>query len=114
MEFKEFQQIVESNSRSIQALSESNSQAILTLTESTNRSIQALSNRISEVHSEAAAERRELREATLRVTLLTEGIAKLVVSLNDDRPTILGRLSRIENKVDQLLQRKNHSDAQES
>lgn len=82
MEFSELQSIVESNARSIEALA----------------------TRIAEVHQEAAEERAELREAMLRVTNLTEGIANLAVSLDDDRPTILGRLSRIENKIDQLLQ----------
>lgn len=78
------------------------------LVESNSRSIQALADRIAEltlVQEEAAEERQELREATLRVTALAEGIANLVVSLDDDRPTILGRLSRIENKVDRLLER---------
>lgn len=83
MELEQLQQLVESNSRSIQALAE----------------------RIAELTlvQEAAEERQELREATLRVTALTEGIANLV-SLDDNRPTILGRLSRIENRVDRLLE----------
>lgn len=87
MEFSELQQITESNSRSIQALAD----------------------RIAEltfVQEEAAEERRELREATLRLGNVAEGIANLLSSLDDDRPTILGRLSRIENKVDRLLEQR--------
>lgn len=78
-----------------------------TLVESNARSIQALADRLTELAENAAIERRELREATLRLTQLTEGIANLTVSLDDDRPTILGRLNRIENKVDQLLRDRN-------
>lgn len=86
MEFHELQQITESNSRAIQALADRIAELTL-------------------VQEEAAEERHELRQATLRLTELTEGIANLTSSLDDDRPTILGRLSRIENKVDRLLER---------
>ncbi len=87
--------------------------AIEQLTQSNSRAIQAMADQMAEERLETAehrsqteAERQELREAILRVTQLTEGIANLTVSLDDDRPTVLGRLSRIENKVDQLLQRR--------
>ena len=86
MEFSELQQIVESNARSIQALADSIAEMRL-------------------AQDEAREEREELRQATLRIASLTEGLANLTSSLDDDRPTILGRLSRIENKVDRLLQR---------
>lgn len=79
MEFHELQQIVESNSRAIQA--------------------------ILDTQAEAAEERQELREATLRLEQVASGIANLLSSLDEDRPTILGRLSRIENKVDKILER---------
>ncbi len=93
MEFHELQQIVESNSRAIQA--------------------------ILDAQVEARLEREELREAIIRLenastqhsdllqrlTTLNEGVVSLVDSLDEDRPTILGRLSRIENKVDRLLER---------
>lgn len=45
----------------------------------------------------AHAEREELRRATI-------GIANLLSSLDEDRPTILRKLNNIENKVDQLLE----------
>lgn len=48
----------------------------------------------------ASAEREELRRATI-------GIANLLSSLDSDRPTILRKLSTIENKVDRLLQQEN-------
>lgn len=91
MEFSELQQIVESTARSLQALSDDVAEMRLG---------------IDAIARNAAEERAELREATLRVANLAEGIANLVVSLDDDRPTILGRLSRIEDKVNRLLERR--------
>lgn len=81
MEFHELQQIVESNSRAIQALADR-------ITELTH------------VQEEAAEERAELRRATI-------GIANLLSSLDSDRPTILRKLNTIENKVDRILERGN-------
>lgn len=78
MEFHELQQIVESNARSIQALTDRQSQA--------------------------SQERQELREAVLRVIALTEGIANLTASLDEDRPTVLRKLNNIEQKLDRLLE----------
>lgn len=80
--------------------------AIEQLTQSNSRAIQAMADQMAEERLDTAEERQELREAILRVTQLTEGIANLTVSLDDDRPTVLGRLSRIENKVDRLLERR--------
>ncbi|OKH27142.1 hypothetical protein [Chroogloeocystis siderophila] len=47
----------------------------------------------------ARTEREELRQATI-------GIANLLASLDEDRPT-LRKLNTIENKLDRLLQREN-------
>ena len=62
---------------------------------------------ILDAMTEAAEERRELREATLRLEGVAEGIANLLSSLDEDRPTILRKLNTIENKVDRILQRGN-------
>ncbi len=78
MEFFELQQIVESNSRSIQALADRISE-------------------LTHIQEEAAEEREELRRATI-------GIANLLASLDEDRPTVLRKLNAIENKVDRLLE----------
>lgn len=69
--------------------------ALEQLAQSNSRAIQALLD--SMVDARKACE--ELRQAIIRITELTEGI-NLTVSLDDNRPTILGRLSRIKNKVD--------------
>jgi 2,3-bisphosphoglycerate-independent phosphoglycerate mutase len=53
---------------------------------------------------EALRERQELREAMIRLADTQEGIARLLGSLDEDRPTILRKLNTIEGKVDSLLQ----------
>jgi chromosome segregation ATPase len=79
------EQLVESNSRSIQAL---------------NDDLAELRLVVAEDHEQARQEREELRRATI-------GIANLLGSLDEDRPTILKKLNTIENKVDRLLERGN-------
>ena len=86
MEFHELQQLVESNARAIQALADDTAEFKLAVAES---------------HQQAAEERAELRQATI-------GIANLLSSLDSDRPTILRKLSIIENKVDRILERGNN------
>lgn len=78
MEFHELQQLVESNARSIQALGDRLSE-------------------LAHIQEEASEERAELRRATI-------GIANLLASLDEDRPTILRKLNTIENKIDRLLE----------
>lgn len=86
MEFNQLQQIVESNARSIQALSDWIAELI-------------------HVQEKAQEDRRELREATIRLERLSEGVVSLLGSLDEDRPTRLRKLNTIENKLDQLLNR---------
>ena len=80
-----------------------NQREIQQLVTSNSRSIQALADRIVELslaQEEAAEERAELRQATI-------GIANLLSSLDEDRPTVLRKLSTIETKLDLLLERGN-------
>lgn len=80
---EELKQLVESNARAIQALTDT---------------VNTFADTVSEAMQEAQAEREELREATI-------GIANLLASLDQDRPTILRKLTAIENKVDRILER---------
>ncbi len=107
------QQRVESNERMTrieqlteQQRAESNERLtrIEQLTESNSRAIQSLSDDVTTFRltteqniENASQEREELRRATL-------GIANLLASLDEDRPTILRKLNNIENKVDRLLE----------
>lgn len=92
MEFYELQQIVESNSRAIQA--ELDAQAAARLEREELRE--------SGVRVDAAILR--LEDAIGRLITLNEGISNLISSLDSDRPTILTRLRNIENKVDRILE----------
>lgn len=97
MEFYELQQIVESNSRTIQAMLEAQASDRLQRAE-LQQQIQTTNARI-----DAAISRMD--ESIARLTTLNEGVVNLLSSLDSDRPTILRKLNAIENKVDQLLER---------
>jgi uncharacterized phage infection (PIP) family protein YhgE len=77
------------------------------LMESNAKTAQAMLDEITD----ARQERQELQEgmiqlqnAVARLTNVQETIANLLVSLDGDRPTILKKLSALEDKLDQLLQ----------
>ncbi|WGV28664.1 hypothetical protein [Halotia branconii] len=77
------------------------------LMESNAKTAQAILDEIAD----ARQERQELREgmiqlqnAVTRLTNVQEIITNLLVSLDGDRPTILKKLSALEDKVDELLQ----------
>ncbi|MCU0568201.1 MAG: hypothetical protein MUF49_16585 [Oculatellaceae cyanobacterium Prado106] len=121
MSFEEIQQLLASSAKSIEALSNQltevahqateSERRFTQLTESNARAIAALADQTAEMRLEfaelitrlfhmqesATEERQELRQATI-------GIANLLSSLDEDRPTILRKLNSIENKVDRLLQ----------
>ena len=75
------------------------------LVESNSRSIQASRDELVEFKLSVAEERQELREAILRLTTLNEGVVNLLGSLDEDRPTVLRKLTAIEGKLDRLLER---------
>lgn len=76
------------------------------LIESNARTAQAMLDAMAEDRQE----RQEFREGIQRLdnvverlTNLQEGMMNLLASLDSDRPTILRKLTSIENKVDRLL-----------
>ena len=82
------------------------------LVESNARTAQAMLDTIAE----ARLEREELREgmiklqeAMVRFADTQRGIANLLASLDNDHPTILKKLTTIENKLDQVLEERNNS-----
>jgi 5'-3' exonuclease len=75
------------------------------IVESNARAIQAMVDQRVEDKLEHEQNLAELREILRRVTNVQEGLARMLVSLDDDRPTILRKLNSIENKVDQILER---------
>jgi uncharacterized coiled-coil DUF342 family protein len=87
----ELKQLVKSNARAIQAMPDARAEE-------------------RQQHQEFR-ERTEVGIARLeniveRLTNLQEGMSNLLVSVNEDRPTILRKLTSIENKVNQLLEQR--------
>jgi acetyl-CoA carboxylase carboxyltransferase component len=82
---QELQQLVASNARTIQAMLE-----------------QQETSRLR--HEEQMD---EIRQAILRLSRVEEGLINMVVAIDEDRPTVLRRLTSIENKVDRILEKEN-------
>ena len=82
---QELQQLVASNARTIQAMLE-----------------QQETSRLR--HEEQID---EIRQAMLRLERVEEGLINMMVSIDEDRPTVLRRLTSIENKVDRILEKEN-------
>jgi hypothetical protein len=82
---QELQQLVASNARTIQAMLE-----------------QQETSRLR--HEEQMD---EIRQAMLRLSRVEEGLINMVVAIDEDRPTVLRRLTSIENKVDRILEKEN-------
>lgn len=87
------------------------------LIEGNARAIQALTNDlvefrliVAEDHEQARQEREQARQEREELRQATIGIANLLSSLDEDRPTILRKLNTIENKVDRLLERNGNGD----
>ena len=82
--------IVESNSRTIQGILE-----------------QQATDRLRREEEKAEHEQRMrfLEENQRQLIQTQRGIANLVSSLDEDRPTVLRKLTAIENKVDSLIER---------
>jgi acetyl-CoA carboxylase carboxyltransferase component len=80
---QELQQLVASNARTIQAMLE-----------------QQETSRLR--HEEQMD---EVRQAMLRLSRVEEGLINIVVAIDEDRPTVLRRLTSIENKVDRILEK---------
>jgi hypothetical protein len=82
---QELQQLVASNARTIQAMLE-----------------QQETSRLR--HEEQMD---EIRQAMLRLARVEEGLVTMMVSIDEDRPTVLRKLTSIENKVDRILEKDN-------
>ena len=82
---QELQQLVASNARTIQAMLE-----------------QQETTRLR--HEEQID---EFRQGMLRLARVEEGLINMMVSIDEDRPTVLRKLTSIENKVDRILEKEN-------
>ena len=84
-------QLIESNARAIQAMLDARAEERL--------EFQAFQERIT-----------RLDDVAERLTNLQVGIARMLASLDEDRPTVLRKLNAIEGKVDRLLERRDRAD----
>ena len=82
--------IVESNSRAIQAMME-----------------QQATDRLRHEERMTRLEETVIRldKTIVRLTRIEEAQNRMLASIDEDRPTILRKLTAIENKVDQILER---------
>jgi hypothetical protein len=74
------------------------------LAESNARAIQAMLDARAEERLEFQEGMAQLRDVVTRLANVQEGMARMLVALDEDRPTILRKLTTIENKVDRLLE----------
>jgi hypothetical protein len=92
---EELKLLVESNARAIQAMIEQRASDRL---EHEERIV-----RLEAISREHQERMRFLEESQRLIIQTQQGIANLVSSLDEDRPTVLRKLTTIENKIDQIL-----------
>ncbi len=91
----ELRKLIESNARAIQAMLDARAEERLEFQEFRQRMEASVSG---------------LQDVTMRLANLQEGMARMLASLDDDRPTVLHKLNAIEGKVDRLLEQSDRSD----
>jgi ribosomal protein L17 len=93
----------EVTNRVVQATSRDVAQ-LVTAQQEMKQVAQATSRDVAQLVATQQESSRVLNEAMTRLASTQEGITRLLVSLDDDRPTILRKLNTIESKVDQTLE----------
>jgi len=78
---------------------------IETIVESNSRAIQAMMEQRATDRLEHEERMKFLEENQRQLIQTQRGVANLVSSLDEDRPTVLRKLTTIENKVDTLIER---------
>lgn len=79
-------------------------QELKQLVESNARAIQAMLDSRVEERLEFQSGMDQLRDVVVRLANLQEGMTRMLVSLDEERPTILRKLNAIENKLDRFLE----------
>lgn len=117
--------IVESNSRAIQAMLEQQAtdrqrqEEAESIVQSNSRAIQAMmeqqaTDRLKREEEKAQHEERMARledtvirldDTVARLARIEEAQNRMLASMDEDRPTVLRKLTTIENKVDTLIER---------
>jgi seryl-tRNA synthetase len=107
MTTEELIRLIEGNARAIQAFGNEIAEfkrVVATDHEQSQAERQALSRDVAQLVSTQEQNSRELNQAMIRLADTQEGIARLLSSPDEDRPTILRKLNTIEGKVDSLLE----------
>ncbi len=107
MTTEELIRLVEGNARAIQAFGNEIAEfkrVVATDHEQSQAERQAISRDVAQLVSTQEQNSRELNQAMIRLADTQEGIARLLSSLDEDRPAILRKLNTIEGKVDTLFQ----------
>ncbi len=91
----ELRKLIESNARAIQAMLDARAEDRLEFQEFRQRMETTVSG---------------LQDVTMRLANLQEGMARMLASLDEDRPTVLRKLNAIEGKVDRLLERSDRAE----
>lgn len=91
----ELKQLIESNARAVQAMLDA-------------RAEERQQHQEFRERTEAGIAR--LENIVERLTNLQEGMSNLLASVDEDRPTILRKLTSIENKVNLLLEQRDEGD----
>jgi Tfp pilus assembly protein PilO len=95
MSDEELKQLIESNARATQAMLDNMAEARLERQELREGMVQLQNSAV------------ELQNAVVQLINVQSGIANLLTSLDEDRPTVLRKLTAIENKLDRLLEQEN-------
>lgn len=101
MNEEDLRQLIASNARSIQAMLEQQETTRLQHQEQMSVITAAISR-----HEEQLS---VMSGAILRLARVEEGLANMLSSLDEDRPTIFRRLMSIENKIDRILEKDNNN-----
>ncbi|MGF1490768.1 MAG: hypothetical protein ACFBSE_27055 [Prochloraceae cyanobacterium] len=89
-----------------QEAAESHTREIRSIVESNSRTIQGMLEQRATERLEHEQRMRRLESIAERVAKVQEGLSKMLVNLDEDRPTILRKLNTIENKLDRLIEDK--------
>jgi predicted nucleic acid-binding Zn-ribbon protein len=95
---EELKLLVQSNALAIQGIGQR--------VDSNARAIQAMVEQRATDRLEHEERIRFLEETQRQLVQTQQGIANLVAALDDDRPTVLRKLTAIENKIDQIIERR--------
>ena len=107
-QIEETRRLCDSNARAIQANQEQ-FQETRRLCDSNARAIQANAEREISAREELRQTIQSNQDLIARVNQTNESLARILVSLDEDRPTIFRKLNSIETKIDRMIENQEES-----